>query len=132
MLFAQATSTRIVNAMKNLGLAARVFATENADRFPTKFEDMKNEMGLTSEGNFPGGVPADLFEFFPQERMISESEPQMILFREKSARRLPEGAWERVYCMADGSVQWIRRDDGDFSEFEQAGTATLANAPKRP
>jgi hypothetical protein len=93
---------------------------------------MKNEMGLTSEGNFPGGVPADLFEFFPQERMISEGEPQMILFREKSARRLPDGAWERVYCMADGSVQWIHRDDGDFSEFEQAGTATPANAPKRP
>lgn len=132
MLSPRATSTRIVNAMKSLGLAARVFATENADRFPTRFEDMKNEMGLTSEGNFPGGVPADLFEFFPQERMISEGEPQMILFREKSARRLPDGAWERVYCMADGSVQWIHRDDGDFSEFEQAGTATPANAPKRP
>jgi RNA polymerase sigma factor (sigma-70 family) len=132
MLVAQATSTKIINAMKNLGLAARVFATDNADRFPTTFEDMKNEMGLSFEGNLPGGVPAELFEFFPHERVISEVEPQMILFREKAARHLPDGTWERVYCLADGSVQRISRADGNFDEFEREGTGTPANAPKRP
>jgi hypothetical protein len=132
MLLAQATSTKVINAMKNLGLAARIFATDNADRFPTTFEDMKNEMGLTPEGNLPGGIPAELFEFFPHERIISEVEPQMILFREKAARHLPDGTWERVYCLADGSVQRISRADGNFDEFEREGTGTPANAPKRP
>ena len=132
MLLAQATSTKVINAMKNLGLAARIFATDNADRFPTTFEDMKIEMGLTPEGNLPGGIPAELFEFFPHERIISEVEPQMILFREKAARHLPDGTWERVYCLADGSVQRISRADGNFDEFEREGTGTPANAPKRP
>jgi RNA polymerase sigma factor (sigma-70 family) len=132
MLIAQATSTKIINAMKNLSLAARVFATDHQDRFPATFDDMKNEMGLTPEGNLPGGVPAELFEFFPQERDISDGHPQMILFREKAARHLPNGTWERIYCMADGSVQRINRADGNFDEFETIGTATAANAPKRP
>jgi RNA polymerase sigma factor (sigma-70 family) len=132
MLLAQATRTKVITAMKHLSLAARVFATDHQDRFPATFDDMKNEMGLTPEGNLPGGVPAELFEFFPQERDISDGHPQMILFREKAARHLPDGTWERIYCMADGSVQRINRADGNFDEFETIGTATAANAPKRP
>jgi RNA polymerase sigma factor (sigma-70 family) len=132
MLLAQATRTKVITAMKHLSLAARVFATDHQDRFPATFDDMKNEMGLTPEGNLPGGVPAELFEFFPQERDISDGHPQMILLREKAARHLPDGTWERIYCMADGSVQRINRADGNFDEFETIGTATAANAPKRP
>lgn len=119
MLIAQVTRDKVIAAMKHLGLAARVFATDNAGRYPTTFEEMKNEMGLTPDGNLPGAVPAELFEFFPQERDISDGHPQIILFHEKAARHLPDGTWERVYCMADGSVQRINRADGDFSEIEQ-------------
>lgn len=129
-LMAEATSVRIVDALKNLGLAARVFSTDHQDRLPTTFEEMKNEMQLSPEGLLPGGVPAELFEFFPHERTVSEFEPQMILFQEKAPRRLPNGTWERIYCLCDGSVHRVNRASGDFSDFELEGAATTANAPK--
>ena len=128
---ANGRSIAIVNALKNLGLAARIFSTDHADRLPTTFDEMRNEMGLAADGTFPGGISPDLFEFFSHERPISEREPQLILFREKVARRLPDGNWERSYCLTDGSVQRLHNDHGDFSQYEQVGTATLANAPKQ-
>ncbi len=124
-------SIRIVNALKNLGLAARIFSTDHQDRLPTTFDEMRNEMGLSAEGTFPGGISPNLFEFFPHERIISETEPQMIMFREKAARQLPNGDWERSYALVDGSVQTLHSPNGDFSQFEREGTGTLANAPKK-
>lgn len=134
MLIAEATSTRLINAMKHLGLAARMFSTDHGDRFPSGFDDLKDQLAGTSaaEGTLPGGVPMELVEFFPHERAVSAAEPQMILFREKTPRRLPNGTWERIYCLSDGSVQRVNRADGNFDEFELAGTGTPANAPKQP
>jgi hypothetical protein len=134
MLIAEAASTKIIKTMKNLGLAARIFSTDHEDRLPTTLGEIKGEVDslAAAEGTWPDGVPLELFEFFPHERLVSAREPQLILFHEKSARRLPNGTWERIYCLTDGSVQRINRPDGDFSEFELARTATRANAPKRP
>jgi hypothetical protein len=44
---AKAKSARIksVNNLKQIGLAAKVFANDNADRFPDSFEEMPNELG---------------------------------------------------------------------------------------
>ncbi len=44
---AKAKSARIksVNNLKQIGLAAKVFANDNADRFPDSFEEMANELG---------------------------------------------------------------------------------------
>jgi RNA polymerase sigma factor (sigma-70 family) len=125
-------SIRIINALKNLGLAARIFSTDHQDRLPTTFDEMRNELGLAADGTFPGGISPSLFEFFPHERPISEAEPQMIMFREKTARQLPNGEWERCYALADGSVQTRHSANGDFSQYELEGTGTLANAPKKP
>ncbi len=134
MLIAEAASTKIIKTMKNLGLAARIFSTDHEDRLPTTLDEIKGEVDslAAAEGTWPNGVPLELFEFFPHERLVSAREPQLILFHEKSARRLPDGTWERIYCLTDGSVLRINRADGDFSEFELARTATRANAPKRP
>jgi RNA polymerase sigma factor (sigma-70 family) len=134
MLIAEAASTKIIKTMKNLGLAARIFSTDHEDRLPTTLDEIKGEVDslAAAEGTWPNGVPLELFEFFPHERLVSAREPQLILFHEKSARRLPNGTWERIYCLTDGSVLRINRPDGDFSEFELARTATRANAPKRP
>jgi len=128
---AQAYTTDVVNAGKNLGLAARIFSTDNKDRLPTTFAEMRNEMNLSGDGTYPGGISPDLFEFFPHERVISEVEPYLILFREKQARQLPDGKWERIYTYADGSVQIRHSTGGDFSQIERQGTGTAANAPKR-
>lgn len=132
MLLAEAASTKIIKTMKNLGLAARIFSTDHQDLLPTKLDEIKSEVdGLAAaDGIWPEGVPLELFDFFPHERLVSTREPQLILFHERSARRLPNGTWERIYCLIDGSVLRINRADGDFSEFELARTATRANAPK--
>lgn len=134
MLIAEAATTKIIKTMKNLGLAARIFSTDHEDRLPTTLDEIKGEVDslAAAEGTWPNGVPLELFEFFPHERLVSAREPQLILFHEKSARRLPNGTWERIYCLTDGSVLRINRPDGDFREFELARTATRANAPKRP
>ncbi len=124
-------SLQIVNSMKYLGLAAHVFASDGQARFPTTFEEMRREMGLSADGTLPGGIAPDQFEFFAHDRVISLREPEMILFREKSARQLPDGSWQRIYCLVDGSVQTIGKLANDFSEFERGRKGTAANAPKQ-
>jgi RNA polymerase sigma factor (sigma-70 family) len=112
---AEELKVRTVEAMKHLGLAARIFATDNADRFPKSFEEMKNELGEKLSGN----LPLETFEFVEHEREISETEPQLLLFREKEPRQLPNGKWTRAYTLADGSVQNPERDSPDFSDWEK-------------
>ncbi len=129
---AEQHAEHIVLAMKNLGLAARIYSTDHQDRLPATFDEMRKELNelLGPDGNLPGGISTDQFEFFPQERVISEFEPHMILFREKKPRQLPNGAWQRIYCLTDGSVRQIGSPNGDFGEFERTGTATATNAPQ--
>jgi hypothetical protein len=117
-LKAEANSTRIVNAMKHLGLAAYRFASGNGSKFPTTLEEMRDELPLSADGTLPSNVSPDLFEFFHRDRPLDATEPERILFREKTARQLPGGNWERIYTLADGSVHRITRADGDFTEFE--------------
>lgn len=74
---AKALNVKTINAMKNLGLAARIFATDNQDRLPTTFEEMKEIL----EGQLPEDVSLDRFEFYPQPRPVSEFEPQLFFFR---------------------------------------------------
>lgn len=134
-LVAEATATKIIDAMKKLGVAARIFALDNQDRLPTTFEEFESVLaGFPSADDIlRGGALRELLEFFPNhERAISEAEPQMILFQEKKPRRLPNGTWECIYCLIDGSVLRINRPKGDFSEFELPRTATPANAPAKP
>ncbi len=127
-------SANIVNAMKNLGLAARIFSVDHKGRYPTTMEEMKSELSqaLGPDGTFMGAVSPALFEFFPHERAVTEEEPEFILFREKIPRQMPEGVYERNYCLTDGSVQTISSPNGDFSEFEKGRKATATNAPKKP
>ena len=133
MQLADAVAIRTVNAQKHLSLALQVYANEHQGRFPTTFEELMPLLGdvIDREGAV-AGVPLELFEFHVHARDVRLSEPGMILLREKQARQLPDGTWERIYSLADGSVHRIQRPDGNFSEFEQARTATPANAPRRP
>jgi RNA polymerase sigma factor (sigma-70 family) len=133
ILFAEAAAILTVNAQKHLSLALHAYANEHQGQLPTTFEDLKPLLGgaLDPDGTVVG-IPLDLFEFHIHGRDVRISEPGLILLREKQARRLPDGAWERTYTLAGGSVRRIKRPDGNFSEFEQAGTGTPANAPKQP
>ena len=133
MQLADAVAIRTVNAQKHLSLALQVYANEHHGQLPSTLEELMPLLGdvLDREGAV-AGVPLELFEFHVHARDVRLSEPGMILLREKQARQLPDGTWERIYSLADGSVHRIQRPDGDFSGFEQARTATPANAPRRP
>lgn len=111
----RALRTKTINFMKMLGLAARVHATDNQDQFPTSFDQISKILS----DSLPKDLSLDRFEFYPQSRQVLETEPQLILFHEKEPRKLPDGSWEKVYGLADGSVQTARSTTGDFSKWEQ-------------
>ncbi|HAB17600.1 MAG TPA: sigma-70 family RNA polymerase sigma factor [Verrucomicrobiota bacterium] len=145
---------QVITAAKNFGLAARIFATEHSDQLPTSWNDMTSELqnvGVDAQGVFEGHVAVESFQFFPHPRSPRIDEPHLILFREREARRIPKAAlsadeftggaltamplgqgWERSYVMMDGSVQTISSPTGDFSQFEQAGTASISSAQAQP
>lgn len=113
---AQELSIRRVKDMKNIGLATRVWATDNDGKLPRTFQDLTNELALAG---------ADLeafiepYEFVEHGRAISISDSNLILFRERNPRKLPNGGWQRAYTMMDGSVQQVGSETGDFSEWER-------------
>jgi RNA polymerase sigma factor (sigma-70 family) len=117
---ARQLSQNTINVMKNLGLGARVFATDNSDQYPTNFVQMTNLM----PAKLPGGLALDGFEFMPHPRAISEREPELILFREKVPRQLPDGRWARAYTLADGEGVEQITSDGNFDAYEKAHTAS--------
>lgn len=127
-------SANIVNAMKYMGLAAKMYSVDHKGAFPKTLDEMRAELSSNVDalGNFRGGVSVDQIEFFTHDRTFTEEESEMILFREKTPRRMPDGTAERIYCLAEGSVQTITSTQADFSEFERDRKATATNAPKRP
>jgi RNA polymerase sigma factor (sigma-70 family) len=105
------------NDIKQLCLAARLWAMANQNQLPTTFEQITNELG---------GVPVDLFQryrFAQHPRPISETEPQLLLFQEKAPRQRPDGMWEKAYGLCDGSVVTQVSDDGNFQAWEAEHTA---------
>lgn len=107
-----------IEVMKQLGLAARIFSTDNQDQFPTSFAQMTNIL----PAKLPGGLTLDRFEFNQEQPSVKITEPQRWLFRERVPRQLSDGKWQRIYTLADGSVQTIASATGDFSFFEHHGS----------
>jgi hypothetical protein len=104
--------TKRVNDLKQLGLAARIFAThQDGSSMPTSFEQLTNELGFA--------IDLGPYEYVQHGRSLSMSDPEMILLREKEPRRLPNGKWTRSYTLVDGAVLQIGSDTGDYQEWER-------------
>lgn len=110
-----------INAMKQLGFAMRIFAGDHNQQYATNFDQLEN--GLGGVTNFPGDIGLDFFEFV-NIGLVNGTMPGKIIFRERVARQTPDGKWERVYGMADGSVEVQTSDDGNFNAFEQQHTVS--------
>jgi myosin heavy subunit len=108
-----ADETQMVNAMKQIGLANRIYAGDNNEQYATNFDQMTNELG----GLVYNGV-LDYVEFV-NTGVANEHIPQMITFRERTARQSPDGTWHRVYGLADGSVQTAVSTDDNFNAYER-------------
>jgi len=117
---------KVINVMKHMGLAARIYANEHGDLLPTDMEQIDWESYLKPE--LTEEVPLEGFEYHRHERKLFETEPRMILFREVTSRFDGE-QYFRAYTFVDGSVQIHASETDDFSEWEAQHTATMDNLP---
>jgi RNA polymerase sigma factor (sigma-70 family) len=107
-------SNKTVNGAKQVGLAMRIWAGDNNDTYPTNIYDMTNELGSMDFTKYVG----ETFELV-NVGTASDKYPGMLMIREITPRQVPDGKWERVYGLADGSVQKISSTDGNFDAWEK-------------
>jgi RNA polymerase sigma factor (sigma-70 family) len=105
----------VVSAVKEIGLAIRMYAGDNNGQYPTNFDQIKNELVRT---NF-NGVPLNSIELV-NIGSANESTPNMIILREREPRENPYnyGVWSRVYGLADGSAQTIYGNSSNAESFK--------------
>jgi hypothetical protein len=115
----EANETKSVNDIKRIGIAFHLFAGDHQNQFPTNI----NEVDLSYFGS------TNLIEFAQdQVELVNvnisnlKTYPQAILMRERMARQDPDGKWRRIYCLADGSVQTVTSDNGNFDVWEKQNT----------
>jgi hypothetical protein len=108
-----ANQVYMVNTMKQLGLAERIYAGDNADVYATNFDQMANELG----GLYKNPILTNVD--FINVGVVNEAHPEMILFRERQPRQAPDGTWSRIYGLSDGSVQTTTSANGNFDAFEK-------------
>jgi RNA polymerase sigma factor (sigma-70 family) len=107
----------VIDAMKQIGLAMRIYANDHGWQLATSFGQLKNELGNVTNIN---GVSLDSLEFV-NVGLVNYTMPEMIIFREREPRQNPQGGWSREYGLANGSVQTVygnSPDDKSFSTFE--------------
>ena len=124
---AQNLTLKRVDDLKRLGFAAMLWARDNGEQLPATLRDMTNQIGT----NVDFETFVEPYEFFQHARPVTRTDPNVILFREKQPRQLPNGTWTRVYTLADGSVQQISSATGDFSDWERQHTLP-PDAPAAP
>jgi RNA polymerase sigma factor (sigma-70 family) len=111
-----ATKAITVNAAKQIGLAFYNYAEKNNNQFPTNLAQLTNELG--NAPNFGNGMTLDNFEMVNAGK-ASDASAWSILLRERNPRQSPQGLWQRVYLMSDGSAQVAIAPDGNFDTWEQ-------------
>jgi len=114
-------SQHTVDALKYVGLAMYVYSGDHQEQFPTNFtqivDNLKGQDNFDGT-NFEGNIPLESFELV-KPGSASKQYPQMIMLRERVPRQKPDGTWERLYGLADGSVQTQQSPDGNFDAYEQ-------------
>jgi RNA polymerase sigma factor (sigma-70 family) len=103
----------VVNSMKQLGLAERIYDNDNGGLYATNYDQMQNELGPLYTNSVLDSIE------FANSGIVSEQHPEMILFRERQGRQAPDGKWYRAYGLADGSVQIATSPDGSFNAWER-------------
>jgi RNA polymerase sigma factor (sigma-70 family) len=107
-----------VNAMKQVGLAIRIYENSHDSQFPTNIVQLKEELPDTNEIS---GIDLYSFEFIDNGPAQFEH-PNMVELRERLARQAPDGTWSRIYGLTDGSVQTATSFDGNFDAWEKVNT----------
>jgi hypothetical protein len=105
----------MVNAMKMLALAMRIYEGDHNDQLPTNLDQLTqsgaNYLGAATNGfkfTYVAGVPD-----------VIDGTPQFLSVRERNPRQSPNGQWVRVYAYADGSVRVEYANNGSFDDYEK-------------
>jgi hypothetical protein len=139
---AQETSTVI----STLGAIVRVVAVVNNGVVPATWDEVRNRLeqpwppqpGKSAEqteqrrqalldmfqGTARGSIKPVMFQLLPVPPSTFQNdhrEPgrQVLLLREQTPRRQPDGGWARAYAFSSGGVQEAQSADGDFSRWEK-------------
>jgi len=122
----QQHATEMVQSVKKLGIAMRLYLTENNNQYATNFDQLTNDLAGFAVDGKPDKAPIELDAFeFVNAGLVSSDYPQMVMLRERVPRRTPDGKWERAYGLVDGSVQTATSYDGNFDAWEKANTYSL-------
>ncbi|MBI3853619.1 MAG: sigma-70 family RNA polymerase sigma factor [Verrucomicrobia bacterium] len=113
-------------------LAFYLYADQNQNRFPTRFEqalpflgdEAKAEHNLKPEEYLPGkpkyGLTPDHYEIAYQGSLNTITNAQnVIVLREKQAWPSYRGGWNRAYGFADGHSEIHYSQDGNFDDWEK-------------
>lgn len=79
--------------------------------YPTNFA----QLDLTDLGSH---FQLDTFEL-QNVGKVTDPSSWTIMLREQAPRQSPQGLWQRVYLMSDGSAQVAIPPDGNFDAWEQ-------------
>lgn len=109
----KANESQVINTMKQLGVAERIYGNDNNGQYATNFDQMTNALGGLYKNQLSDNVE------FVNAGVAGEQYPQMIIFRERNPRQSPDGTWQRVYGLADGSVQVAGSPNGNFKSWEK-------------
>jgi type II secretory pathway pseudopilin PulG len=112
----KAQSINSVSNLKQIGLAARIFAGDNGDRLPLSFDDMKNELG-TDKVTYDTET-GQRFTYLGGGMSLGALKPDSVL----AYSPIVNGHCEVLF--ADGSVQQMT--DGKFAELSQRNLVQIA------
>ena len=111
----------VVNAATQIGVAIAKWAANNS-QFPSNLADVHNELADTT--NFEGNVPLDGFELLNVGK-LEQNQLSMATARERIPRQSPDGGWERIYLIIDGSVDVATSPNGNFDSWEQSNGVSV-------
>jgi RNA polymerase sigma factor (sigma-70 family) len=109
------TKIQAINNSKQIELAMRIFANDNNNLFPTNLSQL---VGDSKELPQSWTNIIDNFELVNVGVPLLQY-PEVIAIREKIPRQSPDGKWDRVYGLADGSAWDQISVDGNFENYEQ-------------
>jgi RNA polymerase sigma factor (sigma-70 family) len=114
------TQLDMANAIKQIGLAIRMYAQSHNRQNPTNFDQVIDDNGINYIGttNFAGGFTVGDIELM-NTASINEAASDKIILRERLSAQTSDGNWERVYGFVDGHIQVVTSSSDDFSAFEQ-------------